>query len=50
MHAIAYGWLWLAVAVQQSDKQPWTYGEPYTSINRASLERKMRLSPYLVGG
>ena len=28
------------------DKQPWTYGEPYTSINRMYLNLKMRLTPY----
>ena len=28
------------------DKQPWTHGEPYTSINRKYLELKMRLLPY----
>ena len=28
------------------DKQPWTYGEPYTTINRASLKLKSRLAPY----
>lgn len=29
------------------DKQPWTYGEPYTSINRMYLKLKSRLLPYL---
>jgi hypothetical protein len=29
------------------DKQPWSYGEPYTSINRASLQLKARMTPYL---
>ena len=29
------------------DKQPWTYGEPYTTINRASLKLKSRLTPYV---
>ncbi|MFI5777568.1 TIM-barrel domain-containing protein [Nocardia sp. NPDC051570] len=28
------------------DKQPWRYGEPYTSINRKYLELKERLLPY----
>ena len=28
------------------DKQPWTYGEPYTAINRLYLKRKLRLTPY----
>lgn len=28
------------------DKQPWTWGEPYTSINRQYLELKARLFPY----
>jgi alpha-glucosidase (family GH31 glycosyl hydrolase) len=28
------------------DKQPWTWGEPYTSINRMYLKLKMRLLPY----
>jgi len=30
-----------------TDKQPWRYGEPYTSYNRASLNLKMQLTPYL---
>lgn len=29
------------------DKQPWVYGEPYTSINRKYLRLKMRLTPYM---
>jgi len=29
------------------DKQPWTFGEPYTSINRASLKLKSQLVPYV---
>lgn len=29
------------------DKQPWTWGEPYTSINRQYLVLKMRLLPYM---
>eukprot|EP00041_Stephanoeca_diplocostata_P026060 m.694769 g.694769 ORF g.694769 m.694769 type:complete len:943 (-) comp22884_c2_seq9:1552-4380(-) len=28
------------------NKQPWTYGEPYTSINRMYLKLKSRLTPY----
>jgi alpha-glucosidase (family GH31 glycosyl hydrolase) len=28
-------------------KQPWIFGEPYTSINRKYLKLKMRLTPYL---
>eukprot|EP00929_Paragymnodinium_shiwhaense_P118308 TRINITY_DN90248_c0_g1_i1.p1 TRINITY_DN90248_c0_g1~~TRINITY_DN90248_c0_g1_i1.p1 ORF type:complete len:810 (-),score=176.41 TRINITY_DN90248_c0_g1_i1:293-2722(-) len=28
------------------DKQPWTWGEPYTSINRMYLKLKARLTPY----
>lgn len=28
------------------DKQPWTWGEPYTSINRMYLKLKLRLTPY----
>lgn len=28
------------------DKQPWTYGEPYASINRMYLKLKARLLPY----
>ena len=28
-------------------KQPWTYGEPYTSINRKYLQLRERLLPYL---
>jgi alpha-glucosidase len=29
------------------DKQPWTWGEPYTTYNRASLKMKARLTPYI---
>jgi len=29
------------------NKQPWIYGEPYTSINRKYLRLKMRLTPYM---
>eukprot|EP00927_Polykrikos_kofoidii_P065306 TRINITY_DN61084_c0_g1_i1.p1 TRINITY_DN61084_c0_g1~~TRINITY_DN61084_c0_g1_i1.p1 ORF type:complete len:948 (-),score=131.73 TRINITY_DN61084_c0_g1_i1:83-2926(-) len=29
------------------DKQPWTWGEPFTSINRMYLKLKMRLLPYM---
>ena len=29
------------------DKQPYIYGEPYTSINRKYLKLKMRLTPYM---
>jgi len=29
------------------DKQPWIYGEPYTSINRKYLRLKMRMTPYM---
>ena len=29
------------------DKQPWTWGEPYTTFNRASLKLKARLTPYM---
>ena len=29
------------------DKQPWTYGEPYTTYNRASLKLKAQLTPYM---
>lgn len=28
------------------DKQPWRYGEPYTSYNRAMLKLKVRMTPY----
>jgi len=28
------------------DKQPWTFGEPYTTINRKYLQLKARLTPY----
>jgi alpha-glucosidase (family GH31 glycosyl hydrolase) len=27
-------------------KQPWTYGEPYTAINRKYLKLRERLLPY----
>lgn len=29
------------------DKQPWVWGEPYTSINREYLKLRQRLTPYL---
>ena len=29
------------------DREPYAYGEPWTSINRASIERRYRLLPYL---
>jgi alpha-glucosidase len=29
------------------DKQPWTWGEPYTTYNRASLKLKSQLTPYM---
>lgn len=29
------------------DKQPWLFGEPFTSINRKYLELKQRLTPYM---
>ncbi|MEI8004588.1 MAG: TIM-barrel domain-containing protein [Bacteroidota bacterium] len=29
------------------DKQPYVYGEPYTSINRKYLKLKLRLTPYM---
>lgn len=29
------------------DKQPWTWGEPYTTYNRATLKLKARLTPYI---
>ena len=28
-------------------KQPWIFGEPYTSINRRYMKLKMRLTPYI---
>jgi hypothetical protein len=31
------------------DKQPWTWGEPYTTYNRASLKLKAALTPYIAG-
>jgi alpha-glucosidase (family GH31 glycosyl hydrolase) len=29
------------------DKQPWLFGEPFTSINRKYLQLKQRLTPYM---
>lgn len=29
------------------DREPYSYGEPWTTINRASIERRYRLLPYL---
>lgn len=31
----------------KKDKQPYIYGEPFTSINRKYLQLKMRLTPYM---
>lgn len=31
----------------KKNKQPYVYGEPYTSINRKYLQLKMRLTPYM---
>lgn len=31
----------------EKDKQPWVWGEPYTSINRKYLKLRQRLTPYL---
>ncbi|SHK88147.1 F5/8 type C domain-containing protein, partial [Clostridium cavendishii DSM 21758] len=31
----------------QKDKQPWIYGEPYTSINRKYLKLRQALTPYM---
>ena len=31
----------------KKNKQPYVYGEPYTSINRKYLDLKMRLTPYM---
>ncbi len=31
----------------KKDKQPYLYGEPYTTINRKYLNLKMRLTPYM---
>ncbi|MDP9078487.1 MAG: DUF5110 domain-containing protein [Bacteroidota bacterium] len=31
----------------KKDKQPYVYGEPYTTINRKYLQLKMRLTPYM---
>ena len=30
-----------------SDKQPWLFGEPFTSINRKYLKLKQRMTPYM---
>ena len=37
-HQVMSGW------ARNPDKQPWTYGEPFTSINRASLKLKASLT------
>lgn len=31
----------------EKDKQPWVWGEPYTSINRKYLKLRQRLTPYI---
>jgi len=40
------GWAKDPVTGQPMDKQPWVFGEPYTSINRTYLQLKERLIPY----
>ncbi|NSL87079.1 DUF5110 domain-containing protein [Chitinophaga sp. Mgbs1] len=31
----------------KAGKQPWAYGDPYTSVNRKYMQLKMRLTPYM---
>lgn len=35
------------VKSDQPDREPWMHGEPYTSINRQSIELRYQLVPYL---
>jgi len=41
------GWAKDPVTGKPMDKQPWVFGEPYTSINRKYLQLKERLLPYM---
>ncbi len=33
--------------INERDKEPWAFGEPYTSINRETINLRYRLLPYL---
>jgi alpha-glucosidase len=41
------GWAKDPVTGKPMDKQPWVFGEPYTSINRNYLQLKERLLPFM---
>ncbi|MEV7830987.1 TIM-barrel domain-containing protein [Streptomyces subrutilus] len=41
------GWGATGPSAGYQDKQPWRFAEPYLSVNRAYLQLKMRLMPYL---
>jgi hypothetical protein len=47
--ALTPAWMIISGWSKQTNnmKQPWIFGEPYTSINRKYLELKQRLTPYL---
>ncbi len=47
--ALTPAWMIISGWSKQTNlmKQPWIFGEPYTSINRKYLKLKMRLTPYL---
>ena len=47
--ALTPAWMIISGWSKQTNnmKQPWIFGEPYTTINRKYLKLKMRLTPYL---
>jgi alpha-glucosidase len=47
--ALTPAWMIISGWSKQTNlmKQPWIFGEPYTSINRKYMKLKMRLTPYL---
>ena len=47
--ALTPAWMIISGWSKQTNnmKQPWIFGEPYTTINRKYMKLKMRLTPYL---
>lgn len=47
--ALTPAWMIISGWSRQTNlmKQPWIFGEPYTSVNRKYMKLKMRLTPYL---
>ena len=33
--------------INEANKEPWAYGDPYTNINRSTIELRYRLLPYI---